>query len=341
MPRSDSPPHSSSPQRNGSPGSVPAPALEVTALTKSYGELTVLDRLDLTIPAGSVFCLLGPNGAGKTTTVRILSTLINADSGQARVAGFDVRTERRQVRRRISLTGQFAAIDEVQTGVENLRMIGALAHLGRSEARRRADELLDQFDLVEAGGRRVATYSGGMRRRLDLAASLVSTPEVIFLDEPTTGLDPRSRQQLWQVISDLAGTGVTVFLTTQTLDEADRLADRIAILDNGRLVAEGTAAELKRRVAEQRLELTLTDRPAFDGLARRLTGQTTGVDPARLIITLPTDGNAGRIRTLFDELDPGRTLIQRFAIHDATLDDVFLALTGHTGATPSKETADV
>ena len=335
MPRFDSPPESSP------PASSRAWAIEVTGLTKSYGELTVLDRLDLRIPAGSVFCLLGPNGAGKTTTVRILSTLINADSGQARVVGFDVRTERRQVRRRISLTGQFAAIDEVQTGVENLRMIGALAQLGRSEARRRADELLAQFDLVEAGGRRVATYSGGMRRRLDLAASLVSTPEVIFLDEPTTGLDPRSRQQLWQVISDLAGTGVTVFLTTQTLDEADRLADRIAIMDNGRLVAEGTAAELKRRIADQRLELTLADRQAFDGLARRLGNQTTGIDPARLTITLPTDGDAERIRALLDELDPGRTLIHRFALHETTLDDVFLALTGQASRTPSQETADV
>jgi ABC-2 type transport system ATP-binding protein len=322
-------------------------AIEVSGLTKKYGAVPVLGGLDLQVPAGSVFCLLGPNGAGKTTTVRILATLVAADAGQARVAGFDVVTQRREVRRRISLTGQYAAVDDLQTGAENLRMMAALARLPRSQARRRATELLERFDLVEAGGRRVGTYSGGMRRRLDLAAGLVSSPSVIFLDEPTTGLDPRSRQQMWEVISELAETGVTVFLTTQYLEEADRLADRIAIIDNGTLVAEGTATELKQRIADQRLELTLHDRAGYDDLNRVLGDRIAQADPGRLSITLATDGSAAQVRALLDELDPDRTAIERFAVHGASLDDVFLALTGHRppDATRSndlsKETANV
>jgi ABC-2 type transport system ATP-binding protein len=336
--------------RSANPPRPDRPAIEVTGLTKSYGEVTVLDDLDLQVERGTVFALLGPNGAGKTTTVRILATLIEADAGQARVAGFDVVTQRREVRRSISLTGQYAAVDDLQTGAENLRMMGALARLPRAEARIRAGDLLEQFDLVDAGRRRVATYSGGMRRRLDLAASLVRPPAVIFLDEPTTGLDPRSRQQMWQVISDLAGTGVTVFLTTQYLDEADRLADRIAIMDNGRLVAEGTATALKQQIADERLELTLHDHAAYDRIARQLTGRSVQVqtDPGRLVLTVPTDGTAAQVRALLDELDPDRSAIERFAVHGSTLDDVFLALTGRpsTPSTPSvpstpKETADV
>jgi ABC-2 type transport system ATP-binding protein len=225
------------------------PAVEAVGLEKSYGDVKVLDGVDLRVARGSVFSLLGPNGAGKTTTVKILSTLIAADGGRASVAGFDVMSERRAVRRSISLTGQYAAVDELQTGAENLYMMGRLAGLSRRDARRRAAELLERFDLVAAGGRRVGTYSGGMRRRLDLACSLVGRPAVLFLDEPTTGLDPRSRQAMWEVIGELLADGVTVFLTTQYLEEADRLADRIAVLDRGRIVAEGTAAELKRMVA--------------------------------------------------------------------------------------------
>jgi ABC-2 type transport system ATP-binding protein len=321
---------------------VTGAAIEARGLTKSYGDVTVLAGLDLRVEPGQVFALLGPNGAGKTTAVRILSTLIRADTGQATVAGFDIVSDRTAVRHRISLTGQYAAVDELQSGAENLRMIGALAKLSRSAARARADELLAQFDLVEAGRRRVATYSGGMRRRLDLAASLVSPPAVIFLDEPTTGLDPRSRQQMWQVISDLAGLGVTVFLTTQYLDEADRLADQIAIIDNGRIVAEGTAAELKQRFADQRLELTLTDPAGFDEISRRLGDRAVKTDPARLTVTVPTDGSAAQVRALLDEVDPARTAIERFAVHGATLDDVFLALTGHPTTpttTPTDDTA--
>jgi len=331
-------PETINPDAGGDPG---APAIEAVGLTKAYAKTPVLAGVDLLVPRGSVFALLGPNGAGKTTTVRILSTLIKADSGLARVAGFDVVGQRRQVRRSISLTGQYAAVDELQTGAENLRMMGALSGLSRSAARRRADELLARFDLVKAGQRRVGTYSGGMRRRLDLAAGLVVSPAVVFLDEPTTGLDPRSRQQMWQVISELGESGVTVFLTTQYLEEADRLADRIAIIDGGRVVAEGTAGELKQRIAEERLDLTLTGPDGFDDVQRRLGDRVTGADRAQLEISTPTDGSATAIRALLDELDPGRTSIERFAVHGATLDDVFLALTGHPTHDTTKETADV
>jgi ABC-2 type transport system ATP-binding protein len=253
-----------------------------------------------------VFALLGPNGAGKTTTVKILSTLIAPDGGSARVAGLDVVRERQAVRRQISLTGQHAAVDELQTGAENLFTMARLAGLTRPRARARAAELLERFGLAEAGGRRAGTYSGGMRRRLDLAAGLVSRPAVLFLDEPTTGLDPRSRQAMWEVIGELVADGVTVFLTTQYLEEADRLAERIALIDGGRIAAEGTPAELKRRVAGPRLDVTMAD------------GRT---------LSVATDGSAPSVRALLDELDPAGDAIAAFALHDPTLDDVFLALT--------------
>ena len=256
-------------------------AIEASGLAKSYGGVRVLGGIDLRVPRGSVFALLGPNGAGKTTTVRILATLSRADAGQARVAGFDVDRDRRQVRRQISLTGQFAALDAAQTGAENLRMIGRLAGLPRAAARRRAAELLEQFDLAQAAGRRVGTYSGGMRRRLDLAASLTGRPAVIFLDEPTTGLDPQSRLTTWRAIAGLAADGVTVFLTTQYLDEADRLADQIAVLNGGLLVAAGTATELKRRVAPQRLDLTCPTPRAFEQVRSRLDEPRGAPGPGR------------------------------------------------------------
>jgi ABC-2 type transport system ATP-binding protein len=316
-------------------------AVEATGLEKSYGAVKVLAGVDLRVQRGSVFSLLGPNGAGKTTTVRILSTLIRADAGQARVAGFDVVRDRRRVRRSISLTGQYAAVDDLQTGEENLGMMGRLSRLSGAQARRRARELLDQFDLADAGRRRVATYSGGMRRRLDLAASLVVRPAVIFLDEPTTGLDLRSRQAMWQVITSLAGSGVTAFLTTQYLEEADRLADRIAVVDGGRVVAEGTSAQLKRRIADQRLDLVLADAAAFEEAARALGGRAVQNDPGRLTIGVATDGSAAHVRALLDEVDPGRRAVRTFAVHGATLDDVFLALTGRTTGRPEKETANV
>ncbi|MFE2170403.1 ATP-binding cassette domain-containing protein [Streptomyces sp. NPDC059447] len=298
--------------------------IHATGLTKSYGALRVLDGIDLAVPRGSVLALLGPNGAGKTTTVRILATLTDPDAGTARVAGHDTASARSLVRRSISLTGQFAAVDALQTGAETLRMMGRLRGLGPRAARARADELLDRFGLTEAGARTAKTYSGGMQRRLDLAASLVSRPEVIFLDEPTTGLDPRSRQDLWDLVRELRTDGTTVLLTTQYLEEADRLADRVAVLADGRIAAEGTPAELKSRVDGHRLDLTLTDRAAYEALAPR----AVHLDPEQLTLGLATDGSAAHVRALLDELDPDRTAVDRFAVRTATLDDVFLALTG-------------
>jgi ABC-2 type transport system ATP-binding protein len=315
------------------------PAIEATGLTKSYGSVQVLTGVDLRVPRGSVFSLLGPNGAGKTTTVRILTTLTSPDAGTARVAGHDVVTGRALVRRNISLTGQDVAIDELQTGRENLRMMARLCRLSRGAAGDRAAELLDQFDLVEAADRRVGTYSGGMRRRLDLAASLIVRPAVIFLDEPTTGLDPRSRAAMWDVITDLTRSGVTIFLTTQYLEEADRLADQIALVDGGRIVAQGTSAQLKAQVSGHRLDLVVADHVAFDALTSVLGGRVLQADQDRLTMSVATDGSAGHVRALLDQLDPSRRAITTFTVHTATLDDVFLAMTGH--AATDKETARV
>ena len=318
-------------------------AVEAGGLEKSYGELRVLSGVDLKVARGSVFALLGPNGAGKTTAVRIFATLLRPDAGHARVAGFDVERDRAMVRRSISLTGQYAAVDDLQTGEENLRMMARLSGLRGAHARLRARELLERFDLAEAGHRRVKTYSGGMRRRLDLAASLVGSPSVIFLDEPTTGLDLRSRQAMWAVITDLSRSGVTIFLTTQYLEEADRLADRIAVLDRGRVVADDTPAALKERFAQRRLELQMADRAAFDALATTLDGRAVARDPAALTLSVATDGSAAGVRDLLDHLDPGRRTVRTFAVRTATLDDVFLALTGHTAtvAPAQEETAGV
>jgi ABC-2 type transport system ATP-binding protein len=254
------------------------------------------------------------------------------------VAGHDVVAGRRAVRRSISLTGQYAAVDELQTGAENLVMMGRLAGLGRGDARRRAAALLERFDLVAAGRRTVATYSGGMRRRLDLAAGLVARPSVLFLDEPTTGLDPRSRQAMWDVIRELVAGGVTVFLTTQYLEEADQLAHRIAVIDRGRIVAAGTSAELKQRIAGLRLDLTAAGPVAYAGLAAALGERAIHRDVARLVLGVATDGSAADVRALLDDLDPERDAIASFAIHRPTLDDVFLAMTGHA-ADPAAEEA--
>jgi ABC-2 type transport system ATP-binding protein len=301
-------------------------AIETSGLVKAFGKHQVLDGVDLRVPGGSVYALLGGNGAGKTTTVRILATLSRPDGGQVRVAGFDVLRERAQVRKAISLTGQYAALDETQTGEENLRMMGRLSGLSRRDAGARAAQLLDRFALsAEVGRRQVGTYSGGMRRRLDLAASLVGGPSVIFLDEPSTGLDLPSRQAMWEVVAGLASDGVTIFLTTQYLEEADRLADRIAVLNGGRLVAEGTAAELKQRVAGKRLDLIAVSPAAYDRIAG--WANVMHADPASRTIGVPTDGTAADVRALLDALDPDRSLIAEFAVHGATLDDVFLTLT--------------
>jgi ABC-2 type transport system ATP-binding protein len=316
-------------------------AIEAIGVVKSFGPLRVLDGIDLRVPTGSVYALLGPNGAGKTTMVRILSTLSRADAGRARVAGFDVRRDRRSVRRAISLTGQFASIDELQTGEENLRMFARLIGLSRDEARRRSSELLSIFDLSQDAHRRVATYSGGMRRRLDLAASLVGEPRIVFLDEPTTGLDIGGRLAMWRVIDELTGGGVTVLLTTQYLEEADRLADRVALLDHGVIVAEGTPVALKQKVGGQRLELTLSSFETYRRATATLGERAILKDPADLTISVATDGVARGIRDVLDEVDPGRSDVRTFAIRSVTLDDVFLALTGDRADVNRLEVAHV
>jgi ABC-2 type transport system ATP-binding protein len=302
------------------------PAIAVSGLRKSYSDHVVLDGLDLTVPRGTVFSLLGANGAGKTTTVRILSTLIRADAGEARVAGHDVAREPDAVRAAIGVTGQFSAVDNLLTGEENLLLMADLHHLARGAGRRRTAGLLERFDLVAAARKPVSTYSGGMRRRLDLAMTLVGSPRVIFLDEPTTGLDPRSRRAMWQIVRDLVADGVTVFLTTQYLEEADELADRIAVLDRGRVVAEGTADELKRRVPGGHVRLRLADEQGFDEAARIL-GQTTP-DGDALALRVPSDGSLRSLRALIERLDEWDIEVDELSVHTPDLDDVFLALTG-------------
>jgi ABC-2 type transport system ATP-binding protein len=300
--------------------------IAIRGLTKSYGPVVVLRGIDLDVPEGQVFALLGPNGAGKTTLVRILATLIDPDGGTATVAGHDVVRESRQVQSAISLTGQSTAVDELLTGEENLVLLGRLRRLGRRGARRRAAELLEQFDLVEAGRRLVRTYSGGMRRRLDLAVSLVRTPRVLFLDEPTTGLDPRSRQTTWAAVRALAADGVTVLLTTQYLEEADQLADRVAFLDQGAIIAEGPPAQLKSRLAGERVELRVGG-PEAVRRAVALLGDAAQADQPRGTVTVPTDGSAKQVRELLNRLDGAGVPVDGLAIHRPTLDDVFLTTT--------------
>jgi ABC-2 type transport system ATP-binding protein len=305
--------------------SIP-PAITVRGLRKAYGQKVVLDGIDLDIPAGSIFAMLGPNGAGKTTTVNILSTLVAADGGSALVAGHDPARDPDAVRAAIGVTGQFSAVDGLLTGEENLVLMADLHHLDRAEGRRRARDLLERFDLVDAARKPAATYSGGMRRRLDLAMGLVGRPQVLFLDEPTTGLDPRSRRALWDMIRELAATGVTVLLTTQYLEEADQLADRIAVLDKGRIVAAGTADELKSLVPGGHIRLTFPDAAGFDAAARVLTGALR--DDAALALQVASGGTAHEIRDLLDELDRLGVKADRLSVHTPDLDDVFLALTG-------------
>lgn len=297
-------------------------------LKKSYGQVRVLDGVDLTVPAGTVHALLGPNGAGKTTTVRILSTLLRPDAGSATVAGHDVVRAPYRVRTAMSLTGQYAAVDELLSGEENLLMMARLSRLSRADARRRVTELLTAFDLTDARRRLVKTYSGGMRRRLDLAASLVARPPVIFLDEPTTGLDPRSRQAMWDAVRELVATGVTVLLTTQYLEEADRLADQISVLDRGRVIAEGTAEELKARIPGEHVDLFLADAEAVAHAAAGLGDRVVAVEPAARRLRVPTDGSARQVRELLEHLERRGIAVERLALHRPTLDDVFLELTG-------------
>ena len=305
-----------------------AAAIDVRGLRKTYGSHVVLDDVDLTVPAGTVTALLGPNGAGKTTTVHILATLVRPDAGSATVAGCDVVLDPGGVRAAIGLTGQFSAVDGLLTGEENLLLMARLRHLGSTRSKARVAELLEQFDLVEAARKPLATYSGGMRRRLDLAMTLVATPRVIFLDEPTTGLDPRSRHTMWDVVRGLVAGGTTVLLTTQNLDEADELADRIAVLDGGRIVADGTPDELKRLVPGGHIRLRFADTRDLD-TAYRLLDESTR-DESGLSLTVPSDGGVDRLRSVLDRLVAGQVGIDDLSIHTPDLDDVFFALTGRT-----------
>ena len=302
------------------------PTIQVRGLRKSYGPQVVLDGIDFEVAPGTVFSMLGPNGAGKTTTVQILSTLISADEGHVLVAGHDLSREPDAIRAAIGVTGQFSAVDKFLTGEENLVLMADLRHMGKRDGRRRAAELLDRFELAEAAGKPVSTYSGGMQRRLDLAMTLMGDPRIIFLDEPTAGLDPRSRRTMWQIVRGLVASGVTMFLTTQYLEEADQLADRIAVLDHGKLVAQGTAAELKRLVPGGHISLQFADATVLERAARVLA--PTSRDDEALTLQLPGGGDVRSLKSLLDRLDDTGIEVDGLTVHTPDLDDVFLALTG-------------
>ncbi len=317
----------------GGPGAdgcrMTSSAITASGLRKAYKDKIVLDGIDLDVAAGTIFSLLGPNGAGKTTTINVLTTLMKADGGTVRVAGHDVATETKAVRAAIGVTGQFAAVDELLTGRENLQLMADLKRLGSGESKRVVTGLLERFDLTESAQKMAATYSGGMRRKLDLAMTLIGKPKIIFLDEPTTGLDPRSRRTMWDIIRELVAEGVTIFLTTQYLDEADRLADRIAVLDQGKLVAQGTPAELKRQIPGSHVRLRFAGDLELDSAMRVLTGSTRDGEED-LILRVPSDGGAKSVRALLAQLDEHSIEVEEFSVHTPDLDDVFLALTGRT-----------
>ena len=300
--------------------------VEVTGLRKGFGDTTALDGVDLHVTAGTTFALLGPNGAGKTTTVHILSTLLAADEGVVRVAGHDAAREPDAVRRLIGVTGQFSAVDTLLTGEENLTLMADLFHLDRAEGRRRVAGLLERFDLVDAARRPAVTYSGGMRRRLDLAMTLIGEPRIIFLDEPTTGLDPRSRRTVWRIVRELVAEGVTIFLTTQYLEEADELADRVAVLDRGRLIAEGTPDELKRLIPGGFVRLELANSERLGAAAAAFPVGTRDEDA--LTLQIPSDGAADSLRGVLDRLDAASIDVERVSVHMPDLDEVFLTVTG-------------
>jgi ABC-2 type transport system ATP-binding protein len=304
-------------------------AIQTEGLTKRFANQVVLDGIDLDIPAGSVFALLGPNGAGKTTTVHILSTLLRPDAGVARVGGHDVVREAAAVRHLIGVTGQFSAVDNMLTGEENLQLMARLRHLPRGDGRRRVAELLERFDLTEAAGKPLATYSGGMRRRLDLAMTLVDRPQIVFLDEPTTGLDPRSRAEMWQIVRELVAAGTTILLTTQYLEEADQLASRIAVLDQGHIVADGTPSELKRLVPGGRIRLEFGDAEDLTAAATVFTDGTR--DEQALTLDVPSTGDLDALRAVLDRVDRERLTARALTVHTPDLEDVFFALTGRRG----------
>jgi ABC-2 type transport system ATP-binding protein len=309
-------------------------AIAATGLRKSFGDKVVLDGVDLEVGAGEVFSLLGPNGAGKTTTVNVLTTLMKADAGTVRVAGYDVATETKAVRAAIGVTGQFAAVDELLTGQENLQLMVDLSPVPAKEGKRIVAELLERFDLTGSATKPASTYSGGMRRKLDLAMTLVGSPRIIFLDEPTTGLDPRSRRTMWAIIRDLVADGVTIFLTTQYLEEADQLANRVAVLDQGRLVAQGTPDELKRQIPGTHVRLRFTTGADLDA-ARRLFADSTR-DDENLTLRVPSDAGTDSLRALLDRLGEHSLSAEEFSVHTPDLDDVFLALTGRTTDTTTE-----
>jgi ABC-2 type transport system ATP-binding protein len=312
-------------------------AIQAKNLQKSYGENHVLKGIDLEVKRGTMLALLGPNGAGKTTTVRILSTLLRYDGGTVSVEGYDVAANPDAVRREIGLTGQSAAVDELLTGRENLVMMGRLYHLTKTSAKARAEELLQEFDLVEAADRPLKNYSGGMRRRLDLAVSLIATPPIIFLDEPTTGLDPRSRIAMWDIINKLKQDGATILLTTQYLEEADQLADRIVVIDGGKVIAEGTAKELKSKVGNDRLELTFVNKKALGAAKVALDGDVTESDAKNFTMTMMIQDTNTDVRHILDKLAKADVKIEAMAVHKPTLDDVFLSLTGKQTAEKEKK----
>ena len=311
-----------------SPTAQATMAIAVTGLRKSYGEHVVLDGIDLTVQQGTVFALLGPNGAGKTTTVQILSTLIHADGGQATLAGYDLNREPARAREVIGVTGQYSATDKLLTGRENLMLMADLYHLGRARAKARTEELLERFDLTTAAGKLAATYSGGMQRKLDLAMTLVNDPQIIFLDEPTTGLDPRSRRTMWQIVKDLTRSGVTIFLTTQYLEEADHLADQIALLDHGTLIAQGTPDELKRMTPGGHIRLRFTDAGTLS-TARAVIARPGKADEEALTLEVPTSGSVPELRGILTLLDDHGINAAELTMHTPDLDDVFLTLTGN------------
>ena len=304
--------------------------ITIRGLRKSYGTDLVLDGIDLTVAGGTVFALLGPNGAGKTTMVEILSTLLPADAGEVTIGGYDLVRQTERIRGLIGVTGQYSAVDDLFTGEENLLLMADLHHLPKRDGRRRAAELLERFDLVEAARKPSATYSGGMRRRLDLAMTLMGDPRLVFLDEPTTGLDPRSRRTMWQIVRDLVAGGVTIFLTTQALDEADELADHIAVLDRGRIVAEGTPDELKRKIPGGHVSLRFADAAGYESAVRLLDARSR--DDETLTLQVPSDGDVRALRDLLTRLDGAAVEVDALSIHTPDLDDVFFAVTGHASS---------